>query len=123
MNDSICRCGSSPRCRTLRTLENIPHINRQSYTSSRWNLIIQPPGLGSLVALTIITLHSIPLLQETSIWSFTQWVPFQGDQWLNTALARICLALQRTRSSKKQKDGAAGNRTPDLSHAKGILYH
>ena len=33
-------------------------------------------------------------------------------------------AINMPRVQKKQKkDGVTGNRTPDLSHAKGILYH
>ena len=36
----------------------------------------------------------------------------------------ICSSLiYPGQKQKSTKNGAAGNRTPDLSHAKGILYH
>ena len=31
--------------------------------------------------------------------------------------------LLQAKSFRKQKVGLAGNRTPDHSHAKGVLYH
>ena len=51
-------------------------------------------------------------------------------QLMRVTKSNIIISLMQKRTKKnlpnmgrRQKDGLAGNRTPDHSHAKGVLYH